>query len=187
MSGALNFGAAVRGFNRAEVTSFLSEAADGFERAIRHTDRMRQELGTLQSQLDEHREREATLRDTLLTAQRLAADVHESAKQEAQLIVREARGRAEELILASSARCEEIENDITELRHKRTEVATAIQGSISALRHALEFVKTQDSHRFENDNLRRHRPQGVDTDTGVGPAPVSTRATVAGGGSSPPA
>ena len=79
------FGAAVRGFNRGEVTSFLSEAADGFERAIRHTDRMRQELDTLQSQLDEHREREATLRDTLLTAQRLAADVHESAKQEARV------------------------------------------------------------------------------------------------------
>ena len=62
------FGSAVRGFNRPEVLSFLDEVADGYEQTLRDTDRLRQEVGALQAQLAEHRQREAILRDTLLTA-----------------------------------------------------------------------------------------------------------------------
>ena len=35
-------GSAVRGFDRPEVASFLNEAADGYEQAIRDADRLRQ-------------------------------------------------------------------------------------------------------------------------------------------------
>jgi len=70
------FGSAVRGFNRAEVASFLNEAADDY---INDTDRLRQEVVTLESQLAEHRQREAALRDTLLTVQRVSVEVRENA------------------------------------------------------------------------------------------------------------
>jgi len=37
----VQFGVALRGFARAEVASFLSEAADDFEKAVREADRTR--------------------------------------------------------------------------------------------------------------------------------------------------
>ena len=161
------FGSAVRGFNRAEVVSFLNEAADGYEQAIRGTDRLRQEVGALQKQLEEHRQREATLRDTLLTAQRVSAEVRESAKQEALLIVREARGRADELVRKAGARCQEVEREITDLRRKRTDAEASIEGSIATLRHALEFVKQQDRDRRPDEKIRQHQPRSFDRGAGT--------------------
>ena len=102
------FSSAVREFNRPEVVSFLNEAANGYEQALRDTDRLRQELGTVQQQLEEHRKREATLRDTLLTAQRVSAEVRESATREAELFVREARGRADELTRKAGERYQDV-------------------------------------------------------------------------------
>ena len=168
----VRFGSAVWGFNRAEVTSFLNEAAVDYEQALRDTDRLRQEVGTLQAELEEHRRREATLRDTLLTAQRVSVEVRENAKQEAQLIVREARGRADELTRTAGAQCQDVEREITNLRRKRTDVEASIEGSIVALRHALDSVKQQDRDRLQDDKIRQHHPRSDAGRTGtVGPAP----------------
>ena len=171
------FGSAIRGFHRAEVTSFLGETADGYEAANRESDRLRQQVGTLQKQLEEHRQREASLRDTLLTAQRVSAEVRESAKQEAELIVREARCRADTLIQKARARCQDVEREITELRLNRIDVETSIEGSIAALRHALDFVRRQDRDPVQDAKIRSHRPRPVDR--GGGPAGAAPRAVMA--------
>ena len=156
------FGSAVRGFDRPEVLRFLEEVADGYEGALRDTDRLRQEVGALQAQLAEHRQCEATLRDTLLTTQRVSAEMRESAQQEAQLIVREARGRADELTRNAAAQCQDVEREITDLRRKRTDVEATIEGSIAALRHALDFVQQQDRERCQDDKIRQDLPQPND-------------------------
>ena len=170
------FGAAVRGFNRAEVTSFLNEDADDYEQANRDTDRLRQEVATLQSQLDEHRQRETTLRDTLLTAQRVSTEVRESAKKEAELIVREARGRADELTRKAGAQRQDVEREIAKLRRKRTDVEASIEGSIVALRHALEAIKQQDRDQLQDDTIRLLHPRSDARQTGTArsaPRPVT--------------
>lgn len=64
------FSAAVRGFNRTEVTSFLSEAADDLELALSTAERARHEVTALHAQLAEHRRSESPARDTVLAAMR---------------------------------------------------------------------------------------------------------------------
>ncbi len=173
------FGSAVRGFNRPEVLSFLDEVADGYEQTLRDTDRLRQEVGALQAQLAEHRQREAILRDTLLTAKRVSAEMRESATQEAQLIVREARGRADELTRKAGAQCQDVEREITDLRQTRTAVEASIEGSIVALRHALEFMKQQDRERCHDDTSRQHHPRPNESGAGGDrPAPHRVIAVV---------
>ena len=172
------FGSAVRGFNRTEVVSFLNEVADGYEQALRDTDRLRQEVGTLQNQLEEHRQRAATLRDTL-TAQRISAEARKNAKPEVQLIEREARGRADELTRKAGAPYQDVEREITNLRRKRTDVAATIEGSIVALRHALESVTQQDRDQLQDDTHRQHQPRSDARRTGAvrpAPRPVITTA-----------
>ena len=65
------FRSGMRGYDRTEVVAFLTEAADDYEHALRDNDRVRTEVSRLESLLQEHRERETNLRNTLLTAQRL--------------------------------------------------------------------------------------------------------------------
>ncbi len=80
------FRTVMRGFDKTEVVAFLTEAADDYEHALREIDRLRQDLHRMETALSEHREREDNLRNTLLTAQRLADQVREAAQNEAKLI-----------------------------------------------------------------------------------------------------
>src|ERR671911_277073 len=98
-----------RGFDKTEVVAFLTEAADDYEHALREIDRLRQDLSRMEALLSDHREREANLRNTLETAQRLSDDMKGTAKNEAAMIVREAQGRADLLLQKAQARLEDIE------------------------------------------------------------------------------
>ena len=150
------FKTSVRGFDKTDVVAFLTEAADDYEHALREIDRLRQDLLRMESLLAEHRERENNLRNTLLTAQRLADEVKAVAHNEAKMIVREAQGRADLLLQKAQGRLEEIERDINELRLRRRGVEGTLEGSIQALYHALEFIRDQDK---SEDKVLLHRPR----------------------------
>jgi cell division initiation protein len=165
------FRTALRGFDRTEVVAFLTEAAADYEHALREIDRLRQDLQRMEAQLGEHRERETTLRNTLLTAQRLADEVKTAAQNEARMIVREAQGRGDLLLQKAQARLEEMERDITELRLRRRGVEGTLESSIQSLYHALEFIREQDK---PDDKILLHRPRPADgtaSQRGPGDAP----------------
>jgi cell division initiation protein len=157
------FKTAFRGFDRTEVVAFLTEAADDYEHALREIDRLRQDLGRMEALLADHREREATLRNTLMTAQKLSDGLKEAAHTEANLIVREAQGRGDLLLQKAQARLEQIERDITDLRLRRRGVEGSLEASIQALYHALEFVREQDQQR--EGEIHLHRPRQADGTT----------------------
>jgi cell division initiation protein len=153
------FKKSLRGYDPTEVVAFLTEAADDYEHALREIDRLRQDLNRMEALLSEHREREANLRNTLLTAQRLADDMKEAAQNEAKMIVREAQGRADLLLQKAAARLDELDRDITELRLRRRGVEGSLEASIQSLYHALEFIRDQEK---PDDKVLLHRPRQQD-------------------------
>ena len=167
------FRAAMRGFDKTEVVALLTEAADDYEHALREIDRLRQDLHRMESLLTEHRERETNLRNTLLTAQRLADEVKTSAQNEAKMIVREAQGRADLLLQKAQARLEEIEREINDLRLRRRGVEGSLESSIQALYHALEFIREQGK---PEEKLLLHRPRQAETQASQRPAADAPRA-----------
>ncbi len=147
-----------RGFDRTEVVAFLTEAADDYEQALRDVDLLRQDLSRMESLLTEHRQREADLRNTLLTAQRLSDGIKQTAQEEAKLILREAEGRANMLIEKASVRLDEIDRDINELRLRRRDVEGSLEASIQALYSALEFIREHD-RPGRDEKILLHRPR----------------------------
>ena len=95
---------ALRGYDRTEVDALLSEVADDYEQALRETDRLHQELSRLEAVVTEHREHERNLRNTLLTAQRLADEIREHAEQDAKHVLQEAESRAEMVLQKTQTR-----------------------------------------------------------------------------------
>ena len=150
------FKTVLRGFDKTEVVAFLTEAADDYEHALRELDRLRQDLVRVEALLNEHRDREANLRNTLLTAQRLADDIKDAAEKEAKLVIAEAQGRSDLLLHKSQARLEEIDRDINEMRLRRRGVESSLEASIQALYHALEFIREQDR---PDEKVLLHRPR----------------------------
>ena len=166
------FRTVMRGYDRAEVESFLGETADDYEQALREADRLKDELGRAQAALDEHRESERNLRNTLLTAQRLADEIRSSAEAEAKRMVREAEGRAELLLQKAQSRLDEVQREIDGLRQKRRDVENSLESTISALRNALSFVREQDQ-KERDDKVVAHRPRPADT-AGAAVSPLRT-------------
>jgi cell division initiation protein len=155
------FSTVMRGFDRGEVSAFLSEASEDYESALRENDRLRQEVSKLEALLKEHRGQEVHLRNTLLTAQKLADDIKETANQEAARILREAEGRADLLLQKSQARLEDVQREIDGLRMKRREVETSLEGIIATIHNTIAYVREQDAtHREEKILL--HRPRQAD-------------------------
>jgi cell division initiation protein len=155
------FQTAMRGYDRGEVNAFLVEAAEDYENALRENERLRHELAKSEAVLNEHRSQEKNLRNTLLTAQKLADEIKETAQQEASRIVREAEGRADLLLQKSQSRVEEVQREIDGLRLKRKDVETSLESIISALYNTIEFVRDQDNKHRE-EKILLHRPRTTD-------------------------
>ncbi|MDE3154685.1 MAG: DivIVA domain-containing protein [Acidobacteriota bacterium] len=170
-----------RGFDAVEVTSFLAEVADDYEQALREADRLRQDLSRMEAVLAEHREQERNLRNTLLTAQRLADEIRQNAETEAQRIIREAEGRSDLLLQKTQSRLEDVQREIDGLKLKRREAETTIESTISALRNTLDFVREQDD-RDREDRVLLHRPRHTETPA---PSQPATRVEATSGGPAP--
>lgn len=152
------FRSSFRGFDKVEVTSLLSAAADDYEHALKETDKLKQEVARLEGMLKEQREQETGLKATLLTAQKLADDIKSTAEEEAKRIVREAHSRSDLLLEKTQARLEDIQREIDGLRLKRRDVETTVESTIQTLRNTLEYVREQDA-RDREDKILLHRPR----------------------------
>lgn len=159
----------LRGFDPDEVTPFLTDAAYELEQALKDIDRLRQEAARNETILDEFRERENVLRNTLLAAQRLADQIKENAEVEAKTILREAESRADLLLQKAQGRLTELDRDINEMRLRRRDVEGSLEGSIASLSYALDFMRTHDHQAERDEKLLLHRPK-MDTSASVSTA-----------------
>ena len=154
----LRFRTTFRGFDRAEVVALIAEVADDYENALREVDRLRQEVSKMEALLNQHREHERNLRDTLVTAQRVSDDIRANADIQARQILREAEGRSDLLLQKTQARLEDVQREIDGMKLKRREVETTLESTISALRNTLEFVREQELRERE-EKILLHRPR----------------------------
>ena len=155
----MKFKTVMRGFDKAEVTQLMLEAADGYDQALRENERMRQDLVKLEAALSQYRELETSLKSTLMSAQKVADDMRENATQEAARIVREAEGKAELLMQRTQSRLEDVQREIDGLKLKRREAEASVEAVISALHNTLDFIRDQEGRDRQPDNVVMHRPR----------------------------
>lgn len=156
------FRTSMRGFDRDEVTAFLAEAADDYAEAIREAERLRQEVTRLEGLVNEHREHERNLRNTLMTAQRLADEISDNAHKQAATIIKDAESRASLILEKAQARYEDVQREIDGLRLKRREVESSVEAVIASLKNTLDFVREQDA-RDRDEKILLHRPRAAES------------------------
>jgi cell division initiation protein len=157
------FTTSMRGFDKSNVTSFLQEAAEGFDQALRENERLRIEIVKLETSLNHFRELEGSLKTTLMTAQKTADDLRDTARKEAERLVREAEGRVELMLQKAQAKTEDIGREIDGLRIKRREAETSLEATIAALHNTLDFIREQE-RRERDDRIVQHWPKPVPSD-----------------------
>ena len=149
-----------RGFRAEEVRAYLKIVADEVADLQRQYGELDQEVQRLGSLVEEHRQRETILKNTLLTAQRLSEEIRENARKEATVVVREGEMQADKLLELAQSRANELENEILNLRTHRSMLRTDIRALITRLSQVLDLqeeAEVEDNLRF----LKRREGQGV--------------------------
>lgn len=138
----------MRGMDPEEVTAFLASVASEFEVLLTENKEVKQRLGDLEEKIDEYRNMEKALRDTLLTAERVMTESKESAQREARLILREAE-------LAAQRATARIAQDVARVRRELVEMRRMKDGYMSRLRWLmrshLEMLEGQAQEFVESD------------------------------------
>jgi cell division initiation protein len=146
-----SFGLRFRGFDPAEVRAYLAIVAEEVAALQGERDRLDQEVQNLKGLLDEHRQREVILKNTLLTAQRVSEEIKENARKQAENVVREAEMQGDKLIELAQNRAHEVERAILDLRGWRSSLRTDIRAFVARVTQLLDLqeeVEVEDNLRF---------------------------------------
>ena len=135
-----------RGIDPVEVEAYLALVSEELEELTRAKSEIESRLRLLETENSEHRERERTLRDTLLSAQRASDDIRGAARKEAELIVQQAEDASERLTHHAMQRSAEIEKAIEDLKMQRTHFRLQTEKSIALIQQVIE-IDRQEAER----------------------------------------
>jgi cell division initiation protein len=115
------FKSGLRGYDANQVDDFLDAVADEFERIFAENQRLMEEMTTLRGRLEQFEQLEESIQSALVQAEQAARDLRQNANKEAELIVREAKGRAHQILADSSGRVERVQESYEVLRKAKQE------------------------------------------------------------------
>jgi cell division initiation protein len=113
------FHVAFRGYERTEVDAFLDTVREEMETLVREVTELREFHETYNERMREYREREETLKNTMITTHKLAEDIKESSKKEAQLIVKDAEVKYQQTLERAREERLQLESEINDLRRRK--------------------------------------------------------------------
>jgi len=126
-----------RGFDVEEVYAFLEVIREEMEELLRENANLKENVQRTEVQIREFKDMETTLRETLMTAQQMVEDYKLNARKEAELLIREAEFRAENMIKESHEKVIKIHEDITDMkgirRHFKEELKRLIENHLTML------------------------------------------------------
>lgn len=126
-----------RGFDPQEVDAFLEDVAEDYEAALRESALLKEQLSALEERSRGLAERERALQDTLLATQRLGEDMKDSARREAQVMVREAELQGEKMLEEVRAEEARIRSDIRGLRRTQRDLTEDLKATLERYQRLL--------------------------------------------------
>jgi cell division initiation protein len=139
------FAKKMRGYDPEEVRSFLNLVSGEFEKLVIETNSQKEELAQIRASIADYKERERILKETLLTAQKLAEDIKDEARKEARLIQKEAEMKGTQLIDQAARKVTELEGVIQTLRVERDAFAQRVRSAVE------QHLRVLDMHRQEEE------------------------------------
>lgn len=135
-----------RGYDKEEVNRFLEELAQTVESLNRDHAVQQEKILFLEQQLAELKRTEATLSNTLLSAQSLADDVKQNAQREADLLIKEAELKAGELIRQARVELTDTQRDLSSLQKQRLLMVERLRASLRTFERMLEVEEHEAFH-----------------------------------------
>ena len=150
-----------RGYDPEEVDTFLDLIADDAESLTHEKNQLQERVATLETQLAEFKEIERSLRDALVMAEKMSAEVNESAQRRIESLLREAEVKSYGIIGEAEARGRDI---ILDAENRRRALLLELEALDSQRAYALsKFRSLLDEQRavLEVHLMSRSGPPGM--------------------------
>jgi len=138
----------LRGYDREEVQEFLRCVSETVEELVKENGDLKEQAGRLEKEVIELRKKEAGLNDLLMTSQKMAENLKDTARREADLIMKEAELKSEELLKHAHADLRTIQRDLLELRKDRV---LAIEKMRSFLQMLSKMIAIEEIDTLEGE------------------------------------
>jgi cell division initiation protein len=120
-----------RGFDPQEVLTFLEDVAEDYESLLRENANLKEQLSGHEERARGLGETEKTLKDTLVTTQRVAEEMKETARRDAQLVLREATLNADKLAEAARAEEAKLRVEVQSLKRLRRQLVEELRATVA--------------------------------------------------------
>lgn len=131
----------LQGLDPKQVASFLELVRGEWEDLLRENQRLKDQLNELHSNLLEYKEKERTLQDTLITAQRLVEEMKLNTQKEAEITIGQAELQADKILHQAHERLTQVIDEINDLKKQRAEFEGKLRGILETHLRLLELQK----------------------------------------------
>jgi len=139
-----------RGVDPHEVKDFMELISGEFEELIRESRFLEEELKKLNSVVASFRERENTIKETMITVQKVTQDMKNNVKKEAEIVLAEAKVKADEIISKAHSRAAELASEINSLKKQRIQFESEFQSLIET---HLKLLNAGQEEKSEKEAL----------------------------------
>lgn len=139
------FSTKFRGFDVEEVYAFLEVVREELEELLKENSSLKEQLKRTEEQLSEYKKMDATMRETLITMQKMVEDYETNAKRQAEIIIRDAELKADKLLREAQDKVIKIHEDITDLKGIRKHFKEELRRLIDSHSRMLEFDKEREN------------------------------------------
>lgn len=143
-----------RGFDVKEVDAFLELVRNQYEELILENRKLKEENRNKSAQIEEFRERERTLKETMITAQKIVEDLKGTARKESEVIISQAEIQAEKIVRGAQDRLVEIIEDIQELKRQKGQLLANLQGTVTAHQKLLDVQVEAEAEAEKPEELQ---------------------------------
>jgi cell division initiation protein len=151
-----------RGYDPESVRAFLLSIAEDFQELMRENAELETRVRHLEEENADHRDREKILKETLLSAQRLSEEMKNTARREADNIVRQAEIAGQQLTTEALQQSARIEKAMRDMKLQRVNFRLKLKSMLDMFQQVLDF--DQDEEEKASSVSYLVRPQ--DTNAG---------------------
>ena len=128
-----------RGYDREEVQAFLRSVSQTVEEMIKENHALKEHADKLYQEVTELRKKESSLNELLVTTQTMAENLKETARKEADLILRDAEMRGEDLLKSAHVDFRTLQRDILDLRKERMLALEKLRSMLQTFAKVIEM------------------------------------------------
>ena len=162
------------GLDPAEVQAFLEMVGTELAELIRENTSLAERLQGLDGKIEDYRRMEKTLQDTLMSAQKTSDELRENAERRAELLLREAQFKADQIIGEARARLMDLQRQIADLKNLRSSYLAKFRSLLESHMDMLQFQEMDSGIRIQTNIFSAtKRPEAQRYDPGQAPRLMS--------------